>query len=84
MRAGLGPRLAARRCPAATQRSSQRAHRVWLMPSCFAPVSGSAATPHSQNFMSWSALPLTKPLESGRADSDHTGPLCPLQQMGCL
>lgn len=56
------------------------AHRVWLMASCLAPVSGSAATPHSQNLMSWSALPLTKPLASGRAASDHTGPEWALQQ----
>lgn len=58
------------------------AHRVWLMASCLAPVSGSAATPHSQNLISWSALPLTKPLESGRAASDHTGPVWALQDRG--
>ena len=33
------------------------AHRVWLMPSCLAPVASSTPTPHSQNLMLWSALP---------------------------
>ena len=56
------------------------AHRVWLMPSCLVPVSGSAATPHSQNLMSWSALPLTKPALLGSAARDHTGPPCALRQ----
>ena len=59
-----GPAAAGRtRCarlptPAQSHYPAPRAtHRVWLMPSCLAPVASSTPTPHSQNLMSWSALP---------------------------
>ena len=38
---------------------------------------------HSQSLTSLSALPLTKPLPSGSAATDHTGPLCAATASTC-
>ena len=56
--------LVAHSCPAPPP------HRVCTKPSDLAPLSPPAATSHSQNLTSWSALPLTNPEPSGSAATD--------------